>query len=937
MKTKHIGIFLCAGSAVALSLPGLAQEAGQEQSSVLEEIVVTAERREQSLQDIPLSITAFGSEKRDLVGIMTIQEMADFAPGVSYNTSNDSPSIRGIARESNIYTLDSPVANYVDGVYTSTVQDAGRRRPIFVERTEILRGPQGALAGRGSIAGAVNTIMKRPKHDFGVEMRTFTGSYESYGAEATVTGPLTDWLRGRINLGSYRQDEGFFENVSTGDTEGSQLNENDLVDILWEADLGDNFEWFGKVSWVDYTESRHSTVSLAPYSAAWGTRNDPAPWGATSSGFVPLAGWGYFDPMAVRAGNSQENPAISDVWEFTNDTYSTQELTDDYNNYTSHLTWHAPSFDVKWIMGKQDYSYTQWEDADGTDVQQMTLYGFPIPGTPYATVQRTVDPGGVSSYQEARHWGSNEITFTSTHGGPIQWVVGLFRSDEETRQEPYTATYAGYDELAAPAMTGDDLLAIFGQSYLDAAAAETDPVVIADLLATAQELFDAANLANVGRPVLPNAPGQSVFSRIDAETTSQAVFGQLDYQMNDELKFTLGLRYNEDKKEATESARFVANNLGVDFYPFLAGGAFGGPMSVDVTPAPDGSPLPEGVAYDDGIDPNTGRRTRDLEAEWDATTGSIGVDYTPDDDTLIFFRTAAGYRPGGFNAGFINDVVQVDEETVYSYEVGYKGTLMDRLQLNTTAFYYDFRDAQQELPTLGRCTNPSDLSSCSPINSFINLPKSESLGLEVELNWAVTDSLGAYFTYGYLDATVKDGMPKGSAGFTNPDDPAAVLEGASPYAPIPGQVDKGYTWLPRYTQDITGNQLKNAPKHRTALNLNYSWDFSAGSLTLSGNYIWRDEAYSDLFETEMAKIPSYTMFGLRALWTDAANRYTVIVYGSNLTDEEAPYSAGVSRQSTGLASEGSADEAGQVFHESLSLAPPRQYGLELQYRFGAGY
>lgn len=58
-----------------------------------------------------MSITAFGDEKRDTVGIMSIQDMADFAPGVSYNTSNDSPSIRGIARQSNIYTLDSPVAN----------------------------------------------------------------------------------------------------------------------------------------------------------------------------------------------------------------------------------------------------------------------------------------------------------------------------------------------------------------------------------------------------------------------------------------------------------------------------------------------------------------------------------------------------------------------------------------------------------------------------------------------------------------------------------------------------------------------------------------------------------------------------------------------------------------------------------------------------------
>lgn len=887
MKTKHIGIFLCASSAVALSLPGSAQEAGRtEQSSVLEEIVVTAERREQSLQDIPLSITAFGSEKRDLVGILTIQQMADFAPGVSYNTSTDSPSIRGIARQSNIYTLDSPVANYVDGVYTSTVQDAGRRRPIFVERTEILRGPQGALAGRGSIAGAVNTIMKRPDDQFGAEFRTFTATYDTYGAEGTVTGAVTDWLRARVNMASYHQDEGFFENVSTGDTEGSQLNENDLVDLLWEADLTENLDWFGKVSWVDYTESRHSTVTMAPYSAAWGVQNAPSPWGPSTSALVPLAGWGYYTGPgslpATRVGSTTENPAITDVWEFTNNFASTQELTDDYNNYTSHLTWHAPSFDVKWIMGKQDYTYTQWTDADGTDVTMMTL------PTAYAPFYRQVDPSGVNSYLEDRHWGSNEITFTSTGDGSVEWVVGLFRSDEDTRQEPYTLTYAGYDELAAP----------------------------------------------LGAPANPLK--QSVFGRIDAETTSQAAFGQVSYQMNDAFKFTLGLRYNEDEKEATEQTRYIANNLGDPLYWILAGGGLiGAPAAIDVTPAPTGDPLPEGVVRDYGIDPTTGRRVRDLEGKWDATTGSLGVDFTPDDDTLIFFRAAAGYRPGGFNAGYINDVVQVDEETVYSYEVGYKGTLMDRLQLNTTAFYYDFRDGQQELPTLGRCTTPGDLSSCSSIDSFINLPKTESMGLEVELNYAITDNLGAYFTYGYLDASVKDGMPEGSAGFSNPDDPAAVLEGANRYAQIPGQIDQGYTYLPRYTQDITGNQIPNSPKHRVALNLNYTWDFAPGTLTLSGNYIWRDESYSDLFETEMAKIPSYDMLGMRALWTDVANRYTIILYGSNLTNEEAAYSAGVGRQATGLASDLSPSTAGQAFYQTLSLAPPRQYGIEFQYRFGA--
>src|SRR5690606_31813176 len=133
LKLKQVGGLVCAGTLLSAAISAIAQE----RPSVLEEIIGTTERREQSGQDVRLSITAFGSETRERVGILSIQNMADFAPGLSYSTSTDRPSIRGIARQSNSFSMDSPVANYYDGVYTSSVQDA-QRGPLFIERTEIL-------------------------------------------------------------------------------------------------------------------------------------------------------------------------------------------------------------------------------------------------------------------------------------------------------------------------------------------------------------------------------------------------------------------------------------------------------------------------------------------------------------------------------------------------------------------------------------------------------------------------------------------------------------------------------------------------------------------------------------------------------------------------------------------------------------------------------
>lgn len=882
MKTKQLLLLPCSVACSVVGLIGaVATAAAAERSVALEEVIVTAERRSESLQDVPLSISAYSDKQREQIGILSIQDMANFAPGVSFNMASDRPSIRGIARQSNFFTLDSPVANYFDGVYTSSVQDA-QRRPIFVERTEILRGPQGALSGRGSIAGAFNTISKMPADTFQGEFGVQNGNYSRYGAEGTVTGPLTDWLRTRVNVGVYRQDEGYFENVSRHDTEGDQPNNRNVVDVLFDGNLGDSVDFFLKAAFADYDESRRTGLSTQPFYA--GIQNAPSAYGPSSNTLTPLASWGFFDSIEGRLGSVSNNPVIltGDSHKFANDFHSRQTL-DNHHNYTAHLTWHTGPVDIKWIGGHQNYRYTQFTDNDTTDVLEMRL-----------PTGRIVSPGSINKYLEDREWYSNELTFTSTTEGPVSWILGLYQSNEQYNQEPATTIFPGYPEL-------------------------NDPIRFAPGITF----------------VAPNPrPFTSVVGLIDGETISSAAFGQIDYELTDHWKFTVGLRYNKDEKEATESLRYIANGLGDATGNILAGGALGRPYALDVTPLPvAGAPLPRGVVRDYGIDPVTGYRTRDLKNDWEAFTGSVGVDFKPTDDDLVYFRVSRGYRPGGFNAGFLYDPPMVDDESVDSYEVGYKTTLFDRLQLSTSAFYYDYNEIQLPLPTLGRCTDPNDLSTCTTLNSFVNLPNGESKGVEVELNWAATDHLGFYLTYGYLDAQIKEGLADGS-GFSNPEDPAAVLPSANPYQLIPGQFDTGYTFLPRYTQDLSGNSLANSPKHRVAFNTNYTFDFAAGRLVLSGNYIWRDSQFSDVFETRESEVPSYDTVGLRALWVDASDRYTIILYGSNLTDEDAPDAAGVDRQRTGLATAAAPSAAGAAYYRTLNLSPPREYGLELQYRFG---
>ena len=139
-------------------------------TSTIEELVVTAEKRAQSLQDVPVAVSAFTSERRDLIGITTVTDLTNFTPGLEYNAQNDRNTLRGVGRNTNVHAAEGSVAQYSDGIYTSSTVEAGKT-PLFVDRLEVLRGPQGTLYGRNSIGGAINIISKRPTEDPYAEVR----------------------------------------------------------------------------------------------------------------------------------------------------------------------------------------------------------------------------------------------------------------------------------------------------------------------------------------------------------------------------------------------------------------------------------------------------------------------------------------------------------------------------------------------------------------------------------------------------------------------------------------------------------------------------------------------------------------------------------------------------------------------------------------------
>ena len=246
--------------ALSLAMPAMAQnttpagpqtppEEGNDRQS-RDVVVVTAQKREETVQDIAVAVTAITSELRDEIGLTTVQDYTNFAPGLSYSTASDRLGMRGVTRTSNNFGIRSGISNYVDGVYFSSAIPASRE-PIFVERVEVVRGPQGTLYGRDSIGGALNVITKRPTEEFEGQVNMQMGNYDMLGVAGTFAGLITDWMRYRVGYSRQAQNEGWLTNYSGLQTEGGRKDDT-YAEAQLEFDIGDNIDlWVraGTLGW----------------------------------------------------------------------------------------------------------------------------------------------------------------------------------------------------------------------------------------------------------------------------------------------------------------------------------------------------------------------------------------------------------------------------------------------------------------------------------------------------------------------------------------------------------------------------------------------------------------------------------------------------------------------------------------------------------------
>lgn len=635
-------------AALAAAAPAFAQDTAAQADAEADpnEIIVTAQFRDQKLQDVPIAITAVDAALIEARSATSLADVTKAAPSVVLRPSSSafgnsiSASIRGVGQGDFNPALEPGVGLYIDDVYYPRLTGANFDL-LDVERVEILRGPQGTLTGRNSEGGAIKFISRKPTGEGGYVSATY-GSRNRINLRASADFKLTDDLFARMS-GTFADQGGYVDVIDYGCAfpasgvpsvaGGTKCNLYKQGDVGYKALKGI----------VRYNPSDSLDISIsADYNKD--SRN---------SGAEVLLNGSNLNPN-VRTVNGLPFDNRFVCGRFCN--YTT--IAQPGGAFIAGLIPPLNGLPVGTVTGQQKNEYEGWGvsgnvDLDLTDnVQLQSITAYREWDNSF-TIDGDLSPARTQiGNNELNHWfWSQEFRINAEISDQLQATLGAYYSDEETTY--YTLQDIRYVSIGAPASV---CAAIGGL------ATETCPI------------FPLQFIGN--DPV---------------RTKSKAVFGTAIFKATDALTLTGGFRYTKDSKDYTY---FRFNLDGVTINPFVDGvGAAYGPGYN----GPDTLNRFGPVGTTDIVTSLTGRTASFRGNRWDYR---FSVDYRFSPEVLVYATTGTGYKAGGvgprpFNAA---QARPFGVEEVTSYEAGFKTDLFDRrLRFNVSAYYNELKDAQLTL------------------------------------------------------------------------------------------------------------------------------------------------------------------------------------------------------------------------------------------------
>ncbi len=464
----------------------LAQDEATSMSS-LEEIVVTARRREENLQDVPVSIQAFSGNELDLRGLERVEDVVAAAPNVMVSagpdTANSQFAMRGIPR----------AGFFVDDVWQQSNVSLSQRSVMELERVEILRGPQGTLYGRDTTGGAIRLYTKLPGEEFGVRANATVGSFNRVDMSLFADLPISDTLLTKLSVSSAQRD-GYVDSITIDNSYGDLDDQTIRADILWQPN-----EDFSARFFVEDNQFEGTQANVIRY------MYDPGEPGIDA---------GYIDPEGRSifwVPNSQYYELVGVPFNCHTDCMGYPGgLVGDLENRSD---FEGPGI----ILDLQNYTLDlNWNISESISVRSLTNYHEQYTWDYSNFVPSSVKYFTQGTVRERDGW-TQELQFTGDHER-VSWVVGFYGWKEN--MDRHFMRWALWE---------------FATGELDFNDVRNSP--------ECQAWNPASGLA----PCIQVPPSQD--SGTSTEESGYAIFGEMTYHFTDQFSATFGARYHDQKNE----------------------------------------------------------------------------------------------------------------------------------------------------------------------------------------------------------------------------------------------------------------------------------------------------------------------------------------------------------------------------------------------------
>ena len=424
-RRASCGLWLPIAGAVLASLtapcPAWAQ---QTEAAALEEIVVTARKREESLQETPISVTAFSADALEQANMIDLRDIGKYTPGMSFTSYGMGSSeagamfLRGIGQSDHMVTTDPGVGLYIDGVYVGRNQGAALDL-LDLERVEVLRGPQGTLFGKNTIGGAVNVVSRKPSMENGGEVELTVGEDGRFNLLASGEAALSGRTALRASVQRKKRD-GVGEQIFTGDESGDEDSVSARAQLFWRGDAAEL-----SLS-ADMTRARQAAMPHSFYAHA--------PWLGISTCYTDGAG---AEPYVPCPPGTEGDPF---------DSYSLDDLDTEQDLFGISANW-------TWDLNDQISfkSITAYRDME-------YLGNLEFDGAPQVVIHYLESGKSDQFSQEFQLVGKNDA-------GTLNWIAGAYYFTEDGRNLQDDDQFGALDQRRSDVKT--DSYALFGQGTLD--------------------------------------------------------------------------------------------------------------------------------------------------------------------------------------------------------------------------------------------------------------------------------------------------------------------------------------------------------------------------------------------------------------------------------------------------------------------------------------